>query len=318
MERRRFFAAAGSIAVAAAIGGAVPAQAAAQPDLVVTAVGWSPAAPGAGTPVTFTATVKNQGTAATPGGVVHGVGFQVDGVLKTWSDNRTASLAPGQSVTLTAVGGPAGATWAATSGSHTVTAFVDDAKRIAESNETNNTLRRSLSVAAAPSLSSRVRFTNGGSVQVASTAGAYGSATGLASSLTGSVFGACYTDDPNSDAGLLVQGSERYLFDTSVGSDTYNPGGGSWGGDGLAYLPAGTTATQVLSRGISFFGPIARWNYPALEDVPCPAGAAADFSRFQAKSLTTKRYVVTGGEWGQAGALVATTTVPVDFDAHGL
>lgn len=117
-----------------------------QPDLVVTAVTWSPANPAAGQAVTFSATVQNQGAGATPGSVVHGIGFKVDGTTVTWSDTRTASLAAGASVTLSANGGVAGATWAATGGFHTVQAFVDDVNRIAESNEGNNTRDAALTV----------------------------------------------------------------------------------------------------------------------------------------------------------------------------
>lgn len=117
-----------------------------QPDLVVTAVTWTPASPAAGQAVTFSATIQNQGAGATPSGVIHGIGFKVDGTTVTWSDTRTASLAAGASVTLTASGGVAGATWAATAGSHTVQTFVDDVNRIAEGNEGNNTRDASLTV----------------------------------------------------------------------------------------------------------------------------------------------------------------------------
>jgi hypothetical protein len=123
------------------------------PDLVVTSLTWSPAAPSAGSAVTFTAVVKNQGTAATPSGVKHGVAFLVDGVEVSWSDNDFASLAAGASITLTANGGPSGTpTWQATSGSHTVQAHVDDSTLIAESNESNNTLNQTLTVSAGTSL----------------------------------------------------------------------------------------------------------------------------------------------------------------------
>ncbi len=121
-----------------------------KPDLVVSDVIWSPSAVYPGTPVTLTATVTNQGTAATPAGVKLGVAFLVDGVEKSWSDADHSSLAAGASITLTANGGPAGAaTWPATTGTHSVQAWVDDSKLIAESNETNNTLTRTLTVSAA-------------------------------------------------------------------------------------------------------------------------------------------------------------------------
>src|SRR5258705_12173369 len=49
------------------------------PDVVVTAVGWTPNPPYAGNHIVFPATVKNQGTAPTPAGPTHGVGFSIDG-----------------------------------------------------------------------------------------------------------------------------------------------------------------------------------------------------------------------------------------------
>src|SRR4029077_3658513 len=60
----------------------------------------------------------------------------------------TSSIPPGSSVTLTANGGPSGNNmWTATAGTHTVQAFVDDVNRIAESNENNNTLSSTLTIA---------------------------------------------------------------------------------------------------------------------------------------------------------------------------
>lgn len=117
------------------------------PDLIVTAVSMSPANVAPGQLATFSATVKNQGTAATPAGVIIGVQFDVDGIEVSWSDTDTQSLAPGSSVTLTANSGPSGnSTWTATSGAHTVLAWVDDVNRIAESDKANNKLSVPLSV----------------------------------------------------------------------------------------------------------------------------------------------------------------------------
>jgi hypothetical protein len=117
------------------------------PDLVVTQITLSQASPRPGDPVTFSATVKNQGTGATPAGTTVGVLFSVDGSPVAWSDTFNQALAAGATVNLTANGGPSGATWTATSGSHQVVAFVDDINRIAnESNEDNNRLTRSFSV----------------------------------------------------------------------------------------------------------------------------------------------------------------------------
>ncbi|HEY6556139.1 MAG TPA: family 16 glycosylhydrolase [Polyangiaceae bacterium] len=134
------------------------------PDLVVTQITLSPSSPGAGNPVTFSATVRNQGTAATPAGTTVGVLFSVDGNPVAWSDTFSQSLAAGATVNLTANGGPSGATWLATSGSHQVVAFVDDIDRIPnESNENNNQLTRSFSVGTVctPACSGKVCGPNG-------------------------------------------------------------------------------------------------------------------------------------------------------------
>jgi subtilase family serine protease len=117
------------------------------PDLIVTSLTWTPASPLTGNHVVFTAIVTNQGTASTPTGVEIGVGFYIDGSDVSWSGNDTTSLAPGKSVTLTANSGPTGVNyWVATHGSHTAKAWVDDAGRITESNEGNNTLSKSITV----------------------------------------------------------------------------------------------------------------------------------------------------------------------------
>jgi hypothetical protein len=65
----------------------------------------------------------------------------------SWSDTDTQSLAPGASVTLTANSGPSGIkTWNATSGVHTVQAWVDDVNRFNDVNRSNNKTQVSLSV----------------------------------------------------------------------------------------------------------------------------------------------------------------------------
>ncbi len=120
-----------------------------QPDLIVTDIAWNPANPAPGNAVTFSATIKNQGTAATPAGVIHGVAFQIDGAgTSFWSDNYTTSIPAGSSVTVTVNGGTAGTTWTAPpSGTHTVLAWVDDINRITnELNENNNQYTENLTI----------------------------------------------------------------------------------------------------------------------------------------------------------------------------
>src|SRR6266581_209981 len=122
------------------------------PDVIVTAIAWTPKPAFASNQLTFRATVKNQGTAPTPSGVVLGVGFSLDGGPNvTWSSGYTTALAPGASVTLAANGGPTGqSTWTATAGAHTLTATADDVNRFPESNEGNNSLSVSLPISFGP------------------------------------------------------------------------------------------------------------------------------------------------------------------------
>ena len=66
--------------------------------------------------------------------MVTGVQFQINGSTVSWSDTHTTPVQPGESVTLTANWGPNNkATWTAANGTFTVTAWVDDVDRIAES-----------------------------------------------------------------------------------------------------------------------------------------------------------------------------------------
>lgn len=121
------------------------------PDLIVTDITYSPASPSDGNEVTLSAVVKNQGTGASPAGTICGVLFTVDGTSVNWSDNYTASIPAGASVTVTATGGPSGkASWTSTTGTHTLTAFVDDINRITESNENNNTYSEAVTINSAP------------------------------------------------------------------------------------------------------------------------------------------------------------------------
>jgi len=111
------------------------------PDLVVTNISWSPVSPNEGSVVTFSATIKNQGTGASPGDVWQSVVFMVDGVTKSL-DMRMVSIPVGQFIIVTSNG----YTWTVTSGNHTISALVDDVNRIAESDEYNNTLTTGMDI----------------------------------------------------------------------------------------------------------------------------------------------------------------------------
>lgn len=116
-----------------------------KPDLTVTLV--KPSQADNGTPVVFAAVVKNIGSVATPANTLIGVAFSVDGAHVSMSTYDTSSLAPGQSVTLSANTGPnSNRFWTSVAGTHQLSAWVDDQNRIAESNETNNTATITISV----------------------------------------------------------------------------------------------------------------------------------------------------------------------------
>lgn len=122
------------------------------PDVVILSLSMVPSAPKAGDQVVFTAVIKNQGAAVTPSGQAVGVAFSVNGTKVTWASR--AAMAAGETATLTAQGSdvqPGTNYWTAVSGTHTLTGFVDDLNRFAESNETNNKLSQQFTVATAVS-----------------------------------------------------------------------------------------------------------------------------------------------------------------------
>lgn len=102
------------------------------PELVVTAVRIVPDHPFAGDTVRLSAVVKNQGTAPTPDNVVLGGIFKLNGTVIAYEDQYKHSLAPGESVTLTANGGggAGNGTWLAKPGRYTLGFLVDDVGRI--------------------------------------------------------------------------------------------------------------------------------------------------------------------------------------------
>ncbi len=104
------------------------------PDLIPASLTYDPATQ------TFTSVISNQGTAATPNGWL-GVIYSVDGQYCTWG-GVTKSLAAGASVTIGTGGGPC----VIPAGTHTITVLADDQGLVAESNKSNNTLSRTITV----------------------------------------------------------------------------------------------------------------------------------------------------------------------------
>ena len=293
--------AATTAATLSALGAGAANAAPAKPDLTVTALTWTPEGVNAGVPVTFSATIKNLGNAATPAGTIHGVGFQVDGKLVTWSDTRTASLKPGQSTTVTANYGPTkSATWSATQGKHEVLAYVDDAQRITESNEGNNRTKTTMTVAAAPAMTTTLKGSSS-----YSTFAALPQRTGISSSVRGSGYGACHTAD-----GRVVAGTEKYLGEYGAGNSVYYTGG-PYTYSGLADVPAGTTSATSAPIDMT---QIRRGSYgdPALK-LTCAAGQLPGFTRLHVTEVTSKRWTLNAGGWS-GETLLSTATARVSAD----
>jgi hypothetical protein len=112
-------------------------------DLVASAVSWSPGNPGAGNTVSFSATLKNQGTAASTSGS-HGVTVTIlsgSTTVKSFSGAYTGTLAPGSSSPAINLG-----TWTAVNGRYTVrTVVAVDGNELAVK-QANNTSDKSFFV----------------------------------------------------------------------------------------------------------------------------------------------------------------------------
>ncbi|MDB5047239.1 MAG: hypothetical protein JWO30_310 [Fibrobacteres bacterium] len=110
-----------------------------KPDLIVTDLFWTPIAPAEGSAITLKAVLRNTGTGPTPAGE-QVVSFRAGG-LEVAKAVRTAPLAAGASDTLTG-----DAAWSAAHGAYTLTAAADPANSIAELNETNNSISKSITL----------------------------------------------------------------------------------------------------------------------------------------------------------------------------
>lgn len=113
----------GQVADFQVLGGWAP-----NPDLVVTAATWTPSGPSEATPVTLSATVKNQGTAPAAATTVD---FRLGATVV--GSASVGALAAGASATVTANVGTQPL------GSHGVAAAVDPAGTVTEQNDANNT-----------------------------------------------------------------------------------------------------------------------------------------------------------------------------------
>jgi len=108
------------------------------PDLIITIVAFSSAAPKEGDDVKVTATLRNNGTAASEGAFV----AFYDGSSK-FASVKADALPAGNSTTVTA-------TWKAIEGTHEIKAAADPDNKVSESNEENNALTVPLPVKERP------------------------------------------------------------------------------------------------------------------------------------------------------------------------
>jgi len=99
----------------------------ATPDLIVTGITWSPTSPSVGANVTFTVTLKNQGSGKADNSWVD---CYIDDSCQ--SSLFVSQLATGATTTKTF-------NWTATAGPHTIMAVIDANSEVIESDETNNT-----------------------------------------------------------------------------------------------------------------------------------------------------------------------------------
>lgn len=286
-------AAVGAALITAAAVPATADAAAPGPDLVVTSTQWAPVQTVAGQQVRFTAVITNKGKAATPEGVISGVGFAIDGKLQTWSDTTTFAIQPGQSVTVTANSGPtASATWQATAGRHTLRAFVDDAARIKETREDNNTRTATLDVASGLSVQTSA---GGFLVQTAPSV----EPSLLTTSVTGDAYAGCFDT-----AETLVEGTERFVTSFTVGRD--KPDYGNKFLDGMTSVPAGVTRQQVNAN-FSRLTYAHQLQYPWV--LGCASGTTPGWTGFHAASVTVTRWP---GQLGQSGPALAQVTKTLD------
>ncbi|MCA2219386.1 discoidin domain-containing protein [Jidongwangia harbinensis] len=113
-------------------------------DLIASAVTWSPSNPAAGNTVTFSATLKNQGTQATAGGS-HGVTLTLlsdtGATVRTLTAAYTGALAPGASSPALNLG-----TWTAANGRYTVRVAIAADGNELPVKQANNTSERSFFV----------------------------------------------------------------------------------------------------------------------------------------------------------------------------
>ena len=204
------------------------------PDLVVTALSWTPTAPSEATPITLSATVKNAGTAAAAATKVN---FRLAGTVV--GSATVGALAAGASTTVTATAG------AQAQGSYAASAVVDPDNTVAEQNNDNNTFTApaQLVVTQAPGPDLQV---------VGITSNPANPAAGSAVSFTVAVKNRGITATSTSSVTRLVAGTTTLTGTTgaiAAGATVTVTIGGTWTATaGGATLTATADATNVVTE----------------------------------------------------------------------
>lgn len=118
-----------------------------KPDLIIRNIRSMPPFPKAGDKVVFLASILNRGTGPSPAGEVHRVIFKVNGRTVSWSESLKQSVPVGGMSLASGTSGPDGRFhWMAQDGTNLISATVDEANRMTETNEDNNTERARLAI----------------------------------------------------------------------------------------------------------------------------------------------------------------------------
>ena len=123
------------------------------PNLVVDSITTIPATPTVGTPTIIKVTIRNNGAARTPDNTYVGVAVLVDGThLGGFLIPNNASNNLGRLDARATFTGQCNVNWTAVTGTHTIKAVADDVNRFAESNESDNTMSKSITTISATPL----------------------------------------------------------------------------------------------------------------------------------------------------------------------
>jgi uncharacterized repeat protein (TIGR01451 family) len=245
--------------------------AAPNPDLTVTALTWTPAAPTESSPITLSATVRNAGTAASPASTVN---FTVGGTVA--GSAPVGALAAGASAAVTFTAGTR------PMGSYSVAATVDPANTVVEQNDANNT------------------FTATGQLVVAQSPGPDLQITGITPNPPNPAIGAAVTFTVAvNNRGTSASGATT-VTRVVVGGTTLNANTPSIAAGATASVPVGTwTATSggaTVTATADATGVVAETNEAnnvRTQSIVVGRGAAVPYVEYEAEGASYQGTLVT-------------------------